>query len=171
MPPPTPVFTEEAAAHLSTANGLIPVRRQPADTHSQRQHSHRTLLRSLLHWHVAQIVSSLTLSTCLTRLWVLAEPLLRGTAQMKPVDKISIALLPLAITLSAYSAAYSLLARDYAETALAVVSAQDKAAHDDESAAPSAAARAAAPRRVRTVRVRQALRVNSVNRYTLHTYI
>ena len=68
-------------------------------------------------------MSSLTLSTCLTRLWVLAEPLLRGTAEMKPVDKISIALLSLAITLSAYSTAYSILARYYAEMALAVVSA------------------------------------------------
>ena len=94
---PITVFTEEAAVHVSTADGLFPV------------------------------VSSLTLSVGFTRLWVLTEPLLKGTALL-PVDKLALVLLSFSCALSAYATTYSLLARYYAELSLAVTSQQDKAA-------------------------------------------
>ena len=94
---PITVFTEEAAVHVSTADGLFPV------------------------------VSSLTLSVGFTRLWVLTEPLLKGTALLQ-VDKLALVLLSFSCALSAYATTYSLLARYYAELSLAVTSQQDKAA-------------------------------------------
>ena len=66
------------------------------------------------------VVSTLTLSTAFTRMWILIDPLLRG-AVWHSRDLLSVVLLAASLSLSAFVTTFSLLERHYTELLFAEV--------------------------------------------------